>query len=997
MKKIMKNNYFLRTVFTLLLCGCFSMSFAADWYISSAGNDTTGDGSMGNPWATFSKAQTGAASGDIVHVSGMIDFSLDPANSASPKIGILLTKSIVIQGTSNTNDGFDGKGVTRFIHQSTAGTHTLTIKNLKLINGLSPTTTNGGALQINGATLICENVIFDSNNATTSTRTGGAIHVDTAIGMTFTNCIIKNNSASKSGAIYINGLNNNAVILFQNCAFLSNSAKDSFGGSALYIRTNNGINTTLNLINCTVKDNIVQPLASNGGAIFYGAKSAASTNVNIINCTITDNITYGSATNAAGVYFLNTSANGCLGNIYINNSIIENNRTLSGAYSDLGVGAVSPTIAGGGSATVPGYIKIQNSIIGAVPTDPLRVPAATNIVASPLYNYLTGISKVADLRANLGTFNATTNSYPLLATSPAIDYGAQSFLSAVNVTTDQLGITRSFTGSLCSVGSIEFSSTAGEIIWKGTTSDDVTLGSNWFAGALPTSTDFIIIPKGKPFYPTFAADLTLNGGLIESGAKLTVTDAIINNGTLTIENNANLIQSNNVTNSGSGSTIVKRNSNALHRLDYSLWSSPVSGAQTLADFSPLTSQSPNRFYTFDPNGYQYVTTPFALPFVSGTGYLIRMPNTDSTTNYDAGIAPISFLGIFTGTPNNGDITVNTVATKYNASGNPYPSVIDAELFKASNSDINTLYFWRKTNNPNQGTSPSTSYAVYNIATATGTGVAPDGAATGEPTITPDKYIQVGQGFLFETAQSSVVFNNAMRIANNGNKFLKTKQLEKSRIWLNLSNALWPINQMALCYTDGASKSLDESDSKYINDSPTALTSKIDNGEYTIQGRPTFDATDVVALNFKTDLAGDYTIAIDHTDGVFASEQPIYLVDSKTRTETDLKASSYTFNAAVGQDNNRFSLKYQKTLKVDALAFNENSVTVYKNKGALYVISGSETISNIKVYDIQGRLIAEQKNVKATSTSLHNLKASNQVLIVKISGENNQVVTKKVLN
>jgi hypothetical protein len=91
------------------------------------------------------------------------------------------------------------------------------------------------------------------------------------------------------------------------------------------------------------------------------------------------------------------------------------------------------------------------------------------------------------------------------------------------------------------------------------------------------------------------------------------------------------------------------------------------------------------------------------------------------------------------------------------------------------------------------------------------------------------------------------------------------------------------------------------------------------------------------------------------------------------------------------------LKYQKTLKVDAPSFNENTVKIYKNNGTLYVNSGKMSINSIQVYDIQGRLIAERKNVKSSTATLDNLKANNQVLLVKISGEDNSVVTKKVLN
>jgi hypothetical protein len=301
-----------------------------------------------------------------------------------------------------------------------------------------------------------------------------------------------------------------------------------------------------------------------------------------------------------------------------------------------------------------------------------------------------------------------------------------------------------------------------------------------------------------------------------------------------------------------------------------------------------------------------------------------------------------------------------------------------------------LYFWRKTNGITNTTS---AYATWTTLGSAGSTNAPNN-------IEPDGTIAVGQGFIVNTGSATTLqFTNTMRTSSNSALFFKTKRMaEKSRVWLNLTNTIGVFSQALIGYVDVATYGFDNGiDGKYINDSSIALTSSINGEEYTIQGRPAFDATDVVALNFKTDLAGDYTIALDHFDGVFAIGQDVYLVDSKTGAETDLKAGSYTFNATAGVDNTRFSLKYQKTLKVDAPAFNENSVRVYKNNGTIYVNSGKIAINSIQVYDVQGRLIAERKNVKSSTATLENLKANNQVVLVKISGEDNSVVTKKVVN
>jgi len=147
-------------------------------------------------------------------------------------------------------------------------------------------------------------------------------------------------------------------------------------------------------------------------------------------------------------------------------------------------------------------------------------------------------------------------------------------------------------------------------------------------------------------------NLTVNGKLtVETGSNLT------------LDSNANLLQTTNVANSGIISS--KRNTAALKLLDYVLWSSPVTGQQ-LQSFSPSTLS--NRFYTYNSgtNLYNAVTNPSVAVFVAGAGYLIRMPNDHPTT-------PTIWTGTFTGIPTNGAINLAVTNGAYNALGNPYPA------------------------------------------------------------------------------------------------------------------------------------------------------------------------------------------------------------------------------------------------------------------------------------------------------------------------------------
>ena len=60
-----KNTLF--TLFTLFLVTSF---FAATRFVSSSGNDTTGDGSEGNPYLTINQAMSLTANGDIIRIIG---------------------------------------------------------------------------------------------------------------------------------------------------------------------------------------------------------------------------------------------------------------------------------------------------------------------------------------------------------------------------------------------------------------------------------------------------------------------------------------------------------------------------------------------------------------------------------------------------------------------------------------------------------------------------------------------------------------------------------------------------------------------------------------------------------------------------------------------------------------------------------------------------------------------------------------------------------------
>lgn len=198
---------------------------------------------------------------------------------------------------------------------------------------------------------------------------------------------------------------------------------------------------------------------------------------------------------------------------------------------------------------------------------------------------------------------------------------------------------------------------------------------------------------------TSTADLEACSVTVNAGADVTIATGntlivggsvtVIGSGTLTINNNAALRQID-ASAVNTGNIIVKRNSAGMVRLDYTAWSSPVSGQQLQA-FSPNTLA--NRFYeylytgTTTPTAYQSVSA--TTNFLKGKGYMIRAAN-------DWPVTSTIFNGQFTGVPFNGDVTMS-LGKGYNLLGNPYASPMNATKFLDDNpSTVGALYFWTHT-------------------------------------------------------------------------------------------------------------------------------------------------------------------------------------------------------------------------------------------------------------------------------------------------------------
>lgn len=512
-----------------------------------------------------------------------------------------------------------------------------------------------------------------------------------------------------------------------------------------------------------------------------------------------------------------------------------------------------------------------------------------------------------------------------------------------------------------------------------------------------------------------AAGKTVN---IKANNYMKIESDIQNDGTLTVESDGNLIQvSKKGTYTGANPVVtVKRNAN-LKLKDYNYWGTPVSGNNKLMAFSPNTSST--SFYTYNEANdfFVRVSSPSATDFVIGKGYAIRAP-----MNFPADFSTPTnniFKGEFVGKPNNGDILVPLAFTDaahgFNLVSNPYPSNIDFEMLYQANSDLiyNTMYLWTNTNdnpkmqgsnypqNLQNGKKITNNYAVYN---GTGGVGAPFGFDPLKPaSAAPNKYVKVGQGFIVKAKKAGgLLFENEVRNANtssvffnkmSGNKAKKANEEQLDRYWLQLKTPLDYVSPLLIGHVPDATNDFEmDYDAEHLVIAGDSFYSILQDKKLVIQGREMFQQKDVIPLGAMIGVSGEHVIALANKEGIFANGQPIYLRDKLTNQWVNLQEKNYTFSAEQGALDNRFEILYS----TDALLSTKDTtypekIKCYQN-GNGFTVEAPETIKEVNVYDISGKLIEKYQGTHAKLDILMNFEPRG-IFLVKIKTQNDEVVKK----
>lgn len=631
------------------------------------------------------------------------------------------------------------------------------------------------------------------------------------------------------------------------------------------------------------------------------------------------------------------------------------------------------TLSGGGTIdTEPGSVNLQVDLTG---TAPWSITYTAN-------------------GANPQTITGITNSPYILTVSPEVETNYE--IIAVS--------DASCSGTAVGIATVLVNKT----VWR--TRDNVIGWSNGLPNV--TKNTYIFEPYVTADNGSFIAkNLTIdhNGSLTVSPNTVLTANQYVNISTadkFVVESDANLMQSSDLANIGA--ITVRRIAN-MAKMHYTYWSAPVSG-QNLYAFSDggLPGGTPkNRFYVYNESNDYFTNTGLndTYSFRIGQGYAIRGKDSYSTDFNN----PAAYTFRFVGVPNNGNLAYQSLKWTnadhgYNLVGNPYPSNLDFDALYDANSALiyGTAYFW--TNQQYVPTQQGSNYSGSNYAIYNRSGGVPATFQDGVASPTPTQYIKVGQGFLVQTMNGAqnqpLQFMNAMRSYSASSIFFNKQQAgrSKDRYWLNLKSPSNINNTILVSYVPGATdgyERLYDADLLFVGSD--AFYTINGSAKLAIQGRRyPLNAADMVTLGAKYFETGTYTITLSAREGIFDTNQAVYLRDKKLNKLVNLTAErAYTFAASKGTDETRFEVIYQDVSSFDSANKPGGSISVVKEEVDVLITNTTDHITAVDVFDASGKLVSAvsgkyDKEIRIDTTGL-----IRGVYILKITSEKG-VATKKIV-
>ncbi|HRG58601.1 MAG TPA: GEVED domain-containing protein, partial [Bacteroidia bacterium] len=337
------------------------------------------------------------------------------------------------------------------------------------------------------------------------------------------------------------------------------------------------------------------------------------------------------------------------------------------------------------------------------------------------------------------------------------------------------------------------------------------------------------------------------------------------------------------------------------------------------------------------------------------------------------VVPGNVIVDVSGPLNNGSISGGYNITKtagtgigegLNAVGNPYPSPISWNAFRALTGNSSLL--------STSGYQTFISTGGYN-----GTYGSWDGAV-GSPASVTDK-IASSQGVMVTAlAAGTINADNTVRLttaADLNATFFNGYNSVPDLLRLEVQGNGFK-NETAIYFDATAEDNYNVNRDVRLIYTPVAgvpnIYSKVDNTPLNINVMGKLNTDKVVPLGLKIQTAGNYNIiATDMTS--FAPSVIAYLEDTQAGTMTNLRYnSSYAVTLPAGQINNRFYIHFLPAIELNT--FNE---TCSGNDGKLIINYPTTNTVDIIIKDENGNLVNTQNNFSGTVT-INNLSSGNYI-------------------
>jgi hypothetical protein len=644
------------------------------------------------------------------------------------------------------------------------------------------------------------------------------------------------------------------------------------------------------------------------------------------------------------------------------------------------------TTIGSSGLTTPVRVSHPNNNdeFAAEVTLTLGVDASSSTFSAKLVNLTT--SEVSNVGSYTGidadVFNAATIGLYGYLKSDNFKNAGVGALETIRVTKVQM------TG-----GTHNFTNVSGDGEWSTAT--------NWTKSSVPTSSTLVTIKNGQSTtinsVDSAVKDLQVDIGgslTIAKNSDLTISRNFTNNGTVTLNSDADEFASIIVDGTSSGDIIYNRYVNTQGSGEWDLIGAPVDGLSinsfVTTNSSPLaTSGSTYAVGVYDNSNdswtnYTTSTVGSAGNFDIGKGYQMA-------TSSGATMA-------FTGTIATSDQTQSIInnagsgGRRWNLVANPYPSYLNANQNAHATNNFLSV---------NSGVIDGSYLALY--------GYDADGSGyTIYNNTTSATYIAPGQAFFVAAASSSAAdlsFTEAMQTTTGGDDFIAGRLANtSSEFYLKLYEEENFVGDTKFYFDNDLSLGLDPGYDAGAIDQSMAIASRLvedDQGIAMGINAMNVDSFEETTIPLEVNRAAGVTFRISLEDVTIPQGTEVYLEDTQESTFTDLRAGDFTLTPQSDLSGmGRFYLRLGNT-NLGGDEVEESYISIYKSKSENYItIEGLVNVSkaSVKLYNLLGQeLLSQTLETNISTQKIPTDGITTGVYVVSLSLNGNTITKKIIIN